>query len=364
MARPEREYRRLPGRGRRRGGFLAFTSTRAGLWTGKDHLLSVFSTGYTEEYKRFYYRDIQAIVTRKTKRGATWNFVSALFLSLFALLAITRTTPAVAMVFWVPAGVFLFVLARNLLLGPTCICHVQTAVSREELPSLGRERHARKAIALLKPLIEAAQGALTPEEIGARSAELAQQPGPASLTGTPPVGTAGGTSGKVHEALFSLLLLEGILSTAQIFVQNLPLFIMGTLFTVAFSITVIIALTKQHGNGLTPALRSITWGAFGYMVTTYLLGYGIVVYEMVRNPAFARMGQMGQMGQWEMFKMMSHASPVDNRVLMFSLVLSAVCTIPLGISGLLLLKKFQADRKSASRVPPLSAESTAPRTGQ
>lgn len=361
MARPEREYRRLPGRGRKRGGFFAFTATRAGLWAGKDHLLCVFSTGYTEEYKRFYYRDIQAFLTRKTGRGSAWNVVSALFLSLFALLAITRTTPAVAVVFWVLAGVFLLVLAGNLLLGPTCLCHVQTAVSREELPSLGRERNARKAIALLKPLIEGAQGALTPDEIGARSTELAQQPGPASPSRTTPPfpGTvSSGYGGKVHEALFSLLLLDGLQSTAQLFAQGLPLAVLGALFTLAFSITVIVALAKQHGSGLTPGLRSITWGAFGYMVVTFITGYFIAFYEMVRNPVAARKGQ------WELFKMMSHASPADNRVLLYTLVFSAVCSISLGISGIVLLKKFQAKRRSASGVPPLSAESGAPRTGQ
>ena len=155
MARPEREYRRLPGRGRRRGSFFAFTATRAGLWAGKDHLICVFSTNYTEEYKRFYYRDIQAFVTRKTGRGAAWNAVSSLFLFLFSLLALTRASATAAAVFWILAGIFLLALAGNLLLGPTCVCHVQTAVSREELPSLGRERNARKAIDLLKPLIEA-----------------------------------------------------------------------------------------------------------------------------------------------------------------------------------------------------------------
>ena len=361
MARPEREYRRLPGRGRRRGSFFAFTATRAGLWAGKDHLICVFSTNYTEEYKRFYYRDIQAFVTRKTGRGAAWNAVSSLFLFLFSLLALTRASATAAAVFWILAGIFLLALAGNLLLGPTCVCHVRKAVRREELPSLVPQLHTRRARDHLKRRIEAAQGALTPEEIGARSAELARQPEPAarSRPGTPPAATVSGYSGKVHEALFYLLLLDGLQSAAQIFTQGLPLAILGTVFTLAFSITVVIALTKQHGGGLTPGLRGITWGIFGYMVVTFLAGYIIVFYEMMRNPNAA------QSGQWGLFKMMSHASPADNRVLMFALVFSAACALPLGFSGLVLLKKFQAGRKSASGVPPLSAESASPaRTGR
>ncbi len=359
MARQEREYRRLPGRGRKRGGFFALTPTRASLWAGREHLLYVFSTGYTEEYKRFYYRDIQAIVMRKTGRGSAWNFFSALSLFLFALLALTRTTTAAAAVFWILSGLSLLVLAGNLLRGPTCVCHLHTAVSTEELPSLSRERNARKAIDLLKPLIQRAQGMLTQEEIVARSAELFQQPEPASLSraGAHPAENSYG--GKVHEALFYLLLLDGLLSAIQIFLHSLPITVLGTLFSLAFAVIVIVALTKQHRSGLNRGLRSITWAAFIYMIVTFATSYFIGVYEVVRNP-----GAAGK-GQWEAFKMMSHVSPADNRVLMYMLVLSAVCATTLGISGIVLLKKFQAERKAPSGVPPLSADGAAStRTGQ
>ncbi len=350
MARSKREYRRLPGRGRRRGSFLALTATRAGLWAGNDHLLCVFSTGYTEEYKRFYYRDIQAIITRKSNGGAVINSISALFLTFFAFLALTRTTPAVAVVWWIVAGISLLVLAFNLVLGPTCVCHVQTAVSREELPSLGRERNARKAIAILKPLIEAAQGALTPEEIGTRSSELAQQPEPAAR---PRPGTqapaASGYDGRAHEALFSLLLLDGLVSGIQIFVQGLPLAILGTLFTLAFSIAVVIALTKQHGSSLGAGLRGVTWAAFVYMVVLFFTGYIIFFYEAVKHPSVMRKDQ------WELFKAMSSVRPSDDPVMMFAVVFSVVCAVPLGIAGLVLIKQFQAGRKAAAGVSPAQA---------
>ena len=43
------------------------------LWLGDDHLLAVQSTGYSEEYTRFYLKDIQAIVSRRTISGTVWN---------------------------------------------------------------------------------------------------------------------------------------------------------------------------------------------------------------------------------------------------------------------------------------------------
>jgi hypothetical protein len=67
--------------------------------------------------------------------------------------------------------VLLAFLVANLLLGPTCVCHLKTAVQTEELPSLRRLRRARKVLARLRPLIVAAQGELTLGEIAARTGQ-------------------------------------------------------------------------------------------------------------------------------------------------------------------------------------------------
>lgn len=357
MARQEREYRQLPGRGRKRGGFITITRIRARLWAGKDHLLCLFSTGYTEEYKRFYYRDIQAIVMRKTGRGAAGNIFSALFLLLFAAFAMTATTPAGAAVLWIVTGLAALVLVVNLLRGPTCICHLQTAVSREELPSLSRERNAKKALDILKPLIEGAQGILTREEMVTRSAELSRQQesevrSPSGERSGPAVP---GYRGKVHEALFYLLLMDGVLNAAHFFVHGPVLGVIGSLCWVAVSIMVIVALVKQQG-GLTGGLRSITWGAFAYMAVTFLLGYVLVIYETIKNPdAMMAMGN----SQWALFMMFSNLSPADNPVLMFGAVLSTACALPLGFMGLVLLQKFRREQRPGAAVQRLSAGSTA-----
>src|SRR5437016_13358775 len=54
MARRNFPYRRLPGKQR---GWIRKSS----LWEGEDHLLLVRGTRFAEDYRRFYYRDIQAI---------------------------------------------------------------------------------------------------------------------------------------------------------------------------------------------------------------------------------------------------------------------------------------------------------------
>lgn len=53
------------------------------LWAGPDHLLLVMSTGVSETYRRFYYRDIRYIVAGKTGRGKGINIFLMLLLSLF-----------------------------------------------------------------------------------------------------------------------------------------------------------------------------------------------------------------------------------------------------------------------------------------
>jgi hypothetical protein len=65
-------------------------------------------------------------------------------------------------------------LLLNNLLGPTCTCHLRTAVQTEELPSLSRVRRVRRVLNRIRPLIVAAQGQLTSEEVSARMRELSQ----------------------------------------------------------------------------------------------------------------------------------------------------------------------------------------------
>ncbi len=162
MAR-EKEYIRLPGRRRVTVGF-----TRNSLWLGKDHVLHVINRGYTEDYRRFYYRDIQAVLVRQTPTGKIVSIILGIFagtnlffLALgylvwgwepFALIPLS-----IATVLW--SLLFVFYVTA----GPTCVCHLRTAVQFEALPSLFRVRTARKAIAMLRDRVESHQGVFAME---------------------------------------------------------------------------------------------------------------------------------------------------------------------------------------------------------
>jgi hypothetical protein len=186
----EKEYQRLTSMSR-----IAFVS-RSSLWLGKDHLLCIDSNGYAENYKRFYFRDIQTVTFMASKRRFIWNWVSgaptAIFLVLLlgALPYTGSTGPGSNLGELVFFGFLTFVFALvfliNNLLGPSCICHLRTAVQTEELPSLNRLRRARKLLNRIRPFITAAQGALSPEEIPARMRAAVLSPA-ADRPDTPPI---------------------------------------------------------------------------------------------------------------------------------------------------------------------------------
>jgi len=192
----EKEYQRLTRARLRRAGFFTAVATRSSLWLGKDHLLGIDSNGYGEDYKRFYFRDIQAVTIRKTNRRRLWNWILAIPLAVCSMFLIVglvdvsrrqiQTDDYWGFLGWgIPFGIVLGLMLTNTLRGPGGVCHLHTAVQTEQLPSLNRVRRARKVLDRLRPLIAAAQGQLAPEEISARMQELVSQQSAAYVVDDP-----------------------------------------------------------------------------------------------------------------------------------------------------------------------------------
>lgn len=156
-------YSRLTGsRLRRKGVLSSLGAARQSLWLGDDHLLSIDSTSYAEEYKRFYFRDIQAILISPNPRRAIWNGILGAVLIMhvlvFAWLGLGATTILItAVVLGIP-------LAINNVMGPACRTYLRTAVQVEEFPSLNRIARANRVLARIRPLIAAAQGTASSRE--------------------------------------------------------------------------------------------------------------------------------------------------------------------------------------------------------
>jgi hypothetical protein len=175
MAKAPQQYRKLPGRG------ATFTHY-VRLYVAVDHVLQVSSTGLTENYKRFYFRDIQSVTLRKTYVGKAANAILGATVAIFGVPALFTSMP-VTFVLAGLAGFFAIGLGANIALGPTCVCQLSTAVQQERLHSLSRVRRARRVLEQMRPQITGAQG------------EISGTAAPASPTpeeGLPPVISAVG----------------------------------------------------------------------------------------------------------------------------------------------------------------------------
>jgi hypothetical protein len=142
-------YQRLPGARRT-------PLRKATLWLASDHILSIDSRRFSEEYKRYYFKDIQAIVVRQTTGSTLSRAIEMVMVIVLALLGVAAwrlqsigTAAA--------AGVILLAFLIFKLLGPLCACHLITAVSSDRLPSLDRLRDAEQALGIIGPLVRQAQ---------------------------------------------------------------------------------------------------------------------------------------------------------------------------------------------------------------
>jgi hypothetical protein len=274
-------YTQLPGRGMRRA--IAIAATRCRLWLGPDHLLAVDATTASEEYRRFYFRDIEAFVIRRTRGRAIANSI-LLFLALITvgpLLYFGRTEGSAG---WLGAamgfGALWTVLALiNTLRGATCETKVRTAVQLEQLPSLGRLPIARKVLARLAPLITEAQGAATLEELSTAPWMSADaERGPAELRHE--------KSG-VHYGLFAVLLADAV-STAVAYgffrTAAATTMTISTISTLAGFLLCVFALIRQSGSDLPFAVRTITKSAFVFYLLSFAAGFAFTIIYAVRHP--------------------------------------------------------------------------------
>jgi hypothetical protein len=140
------------------------------LWLAADHFMQVDSNGYTENYQRFQFSDIQGFFITNSSRRLYWNIVWASVAVVAALpftyALLNGEMPEVSTVFLVISAIF---LVWNNLLGPSCRVYLVTRVQTLHLGALARRRKADKVLGRLQPLIESAQSSLkVPEAAGVK----------------------------------------------------------------------------------------------------------------------------------------------------------------------------------------------------
>lgn len=143
---------------------------RCSLWLGDDHLLSVKSTGYTEDYVRIYLKDLKGIVSQRTKTWMLLNILLGIVVGLCGI-GILNTNDifspgTIALgIFCLP---FLVGLVLNMVKGPTCKTNLLTPLGLVDIPALQRTRKVTRLIQELRPLVAAQQGSMLRSELLSR----------------------------------------------------------------------------------------------------------------------------------------------------------------------------------------------------
>lgn len=360
-----KEYVQLPGRGmRREGNFFITVEVRSSrLWLAADHILLVDSTSATQSLKRFYFRQIQGIQVGKTKRGLGLNIAFALLAALFLWFVTLVDDPIGRGFLAAPAAAFGVLLLINWLRGPTAECVIQTAVQRETLPSLGRLRTARKVIAMLKPLIEQAQGSLTNEAAQNEwrnqlltGATAVASPGAMLTTGRPvpasqPLANPN-YRGSAHVWLFWLLIADGLLNWFAIFQHTFALLVFQMFLLLGLTLVGILALIRQQGAALPSGVTRAAWTALGYFIGCFLVGVVQYVVVVAQKPEVAD-------NQVAMMRHFASLNPLETPWLAITYAVTGTFSLCLGLVGVFAARGIRASTAPASP-PPLPARPSTP----
>ena len=294
------KYIKLPGSGYRSAGsplvrfalffvigffVLLLRGKRVQLYLGDDHLLVVDSDGYSEDYKRFYWRDIQGFALRRTMEGRMINVAFALPFILFTALALSAKDGGSVFALGFVAAIFLLFLLINLAQGPTCDVELFTAVQSEKLPTLGRVKVANKVLARLQPIIVEAQGELKAEEMTqAPNAGSSFTEGGANISKAPDQPIIETYRGKTHSILSWVAFADvpGTFLTVLIgeqFIRAYSLLHIGAIVVLS-----IIALNKQKNTTLPAGLKRLPMVILAGVIVCFIASFAFGMYFAITDP--------------------------------------------------------------------------------
>jgi len=327
-------YQKLPGKKK------TFLMGIHRLWLGGDHLLQVHSRLGVEQYRRFYFSDIQSLVTRKTVAGKIYN-------ALLAIITLILSMPALklgggsSLFFYAGAVFFLVILVINWLMGPTCRTHVRTAVQQEVLPSLYRLKTAQRVLSRLRPVIQAKQGVVTRDQLvqglsAGRMKPLRPEAG-AKLKSQGSARTAATprTRGRVHVLVAVLLAARALSGAGEFFINHMAMTIFEMALFVALAIAAIVFLVRQYDPPRHIGMLTAAWSTVAYIGLSAVSGYAMFIGMAFRQP-----GAMHN--QWKQIELMANISPMDNPVLMGLQLFSVVFAATLAVTILLVSNSLPA----------------------
>lgn len=260
------------------------------LWLGEDHLVYVKGSGFilpfTEEYKRFRLSEIQAVNVAKTSRTG-WIFLYLFGLLLGSLIVTLILVVAESMrpitVIGLSLGfalglVSLGLLARHLILGPTCVCDIQTRLSRERIRPLNRYHRTLEMVRRIDGLVRDRQAdvRIGGESDGTDTSSVASSARAVDFFQVP----------RVVPISFGAFLVLGLGGLSGLHLESLGLTAFVLFMILATSLVLLLALIAVVRKPTPDSLRTVLWLLLG--LHFLVIGIGTVYYLVVatREPAY------------------------------------------------------------------------------
>lgn len=306
------------------------------VWFAPDHLLLVVSNfGISEDYKRFYFKDIQAVNVMKTVAAKAKAIVGSVLLLLWAILAALlfsfsdMSVGGTILLVLIGAGLAAYVISR-FVRGPSCRCVVYSSVQRQVLSPVKSIKTADRFLEKLVPQIEAVQGKpdISLMDQGENHIQ-APEPALASHVAEKPLKQI---SDKWHWILYLGLLLLSALVVATMLMRSPVISLAETFIYAAVFIINIVAVVKQTGSTLPTSLKSAGFVSLVLMILTVFLGYVNMVYFMFQTP-----DEMAKIANntWEMVKYFAQLDVFEYPFLLWvNVFLAASCAV-VGIWGVI-----------------------------
>jgi hypothetical protein len=278
-------------------GLLHWTN----LYALEDHLLIEKVTGYSEEYRRFFYDDIISILTYK---HPNWKIKVLLdfLLAAFGIFIIFQLRPFNSPFYFILitlfiSSPFLLFLVFDLLLGPTSKGQIRTLTSTEDITLAKRYRKSKKVLQKLQDRIEERQGVIDNESLYGRPIEydtpLLYSPTKIIRDSEQKVVIPTSKYNPLYSFFLVLLFFEVIVSSFQFrFPGDISTIL--SLFTVIVIIVNIIVLFKQKRQYIRKPLQILSWISLivflSFIVISFILGFYIafdyLIIGKIQNISF------------------------------------------------------------------------------
>lgn len=337
----QKTYRKLAG-----SGFSV--SLRHSLWQGPDHLLWVESAVVQEQYRRFYFQDIEAVVLERTGRRTVWTTVLGILLLPFAAVALFADGVAYFSIFI--TAILAVLLAIQWLKGPGCKVYLQTAVQRYRLSNLVRMPKALKVMDQIRTSTETVQGPLAgqgTEEKRAPGMPAGTDTGKSERKETPRPMASGAKDAPLkgiwlHGILYGLLFFFGFARGLQAWLKSFPLAVADMAVLVSTLVLAIVLLARMGGRQKGSLLSLSAWMALGFSVIHGMAAYVLFVVATIRS-------MKSTYDNWTVLKNFFQLQVESQPAVTAVAVVAALVSIAIGGLGLVAVLMEKRDHAPAMR---------------